>query len=444
MKPRPRPASLLAALLLLAAAPAGAVTAEEAYAAKLAGDYPRAIALYEQLAAQEPANPAHLFQLGTVQGWAGRYADALRTLERGLALAPLDADLRLAYGRVLAWSGDLGRAEEVFRALATGQPRNLEALNMLGRVQLWQRRFDAAEQTFGGILAVSSANTDALVGSGDVQRLQERYAEARAFYERALQADPQSQEIKQRLDGIRQAGHWRLDVGWEHSSFTGNSPRPDWEGWDAALRYALDKKTGVAFSAQWAKRFGLTDEQYSLGLDRRFTDAASGYVRASATPAADFFAKHMLDLGGEWRARAGDAQLPPTVLLLDYRAATYAPGTAHSLWLGVTQYTTRRVAVTAKYLFSRNLNDRWTQGWQARLDGEPSERWRWSLGYADSKESLSSTVFDFTRELRTRAVFGGFYREFSPALGLRLDLTREWSPGSPARNALHAGLVTRF
>jgi YaiO family outer membrane protein len=445
VKPRRRPASLLAAaLLFLAAAPARAATPEDTHAAKLVGDYPRAIALYEQLAAQEPANPAHLLGLGTVQGWAGRYADALRTLERGLALEPRDTDLRLVYGRVLAWSGKLGQAEAIFLALAAEQPRNLEALNLLGRAQLWQRRFDAAEKTFAGILALAPTDPDALIGSGDVQRLQERHAEARAFYERARQANPGSAEIRRRLAGIRQAGHWRLDAGAERSTFSGDSPRADWEGWDAALRYALDKKTGLAFSAQWARRFGLTDEQYSLGFDRRFGDAGSGYARASATPAADFFARRMLDLGGEWRARVGNEKLPPTVLLLDYRAAGYAPGTAHSLWLGVAQSTTRRVAVTAKYLFSRNLNHRWTRGWQARLDGEPSERWRWSLGYADSKESLSSTVFDFTRELRTRAVFGGFYREFSPAFGLRLDLAHEWSPGGPARNALHAGFVTRF
>lgn len=432
-------------MALLAAAPAlRAVTAEEAAAAKLTGDLPHAIALYERLVAQEPANPAHYLQLGTVQGWAGRHDDALRNLERGLALAPQDTDLRLAYGRGLAWAGKFGRAEAVLRALAAEQPRNLEARNMLGRALLWQKQFDAAEKIFADILTVAPADTDALIGSGDARRLQERYDEARPYYERARRTDPGSPEIKQRLAAVRQAGHWRLDAGWERSTFAGHSGRADWAGWDAALRYAFDKKTGLTLSAQRARRFGLTDEQYSLGLDRRFSDTVAGYVRASATPAADFFARHMLDLGGEWRVRPGNGKLPPTVLRLDYRAATYAPGTAHSLWLGVTPYPTHRVAVTGKYLFSRNLNNRWTRGWQVRFDGEPSERWRWNLGYADSRESLSSTVFDFTRELRTRAVFGGFYREFSPALGVRLDLTREWSPGVPARNALHAGLVTRF
>ncbi len=121
-----------------------------------------------------------------------------------------------------------------------------------------------------------------------------------------------------------------------------------------------------------------------------------------------------------------------------------SPGTAHSLWLGFRQATGRRIDVTVKALASRNLNAHWTRGWQMRLDGDPSELWHWNLGYADSRESLSSTVYDFTRELRHRAVFGGFYRELSPRLGVRIDLTHEWSPGQAARNALHAGIVTHF
>ena len=436
-------AAKLCLLLLSLVLAAPAATETEAFAAKQAGDYPRAIALYRELLATDPDNVEWLFQLGTVLGWAGEYGPALATLERGLALAPEHLDLRLARGRVLAWSGQLGRAEAIFRSILAAEPGNPDARNMLGRVQLWTRQFSAAEQTFDELLAVAPTNPDALIGRGDVEKLQERPDEARQYYERALQADPQSSDIQQRLASVRRAGRWRLDAGAEVSVFPGET-RDDWSGWDAALRYAVDKRTGVSLGLEQARRFGLTDWQYSLGADRRFSDDLSGYLRLSATPDADFFAQHMVALGGAWRARAGNERLPPTVVLADYRAATYGPGTAHTLWLGVTQYSNRRVAVTLRGLASRNLNERWTGGWQLRFDGEPADHWRWHIGYADSKESLSSTVFDFTRELRTRAVFAGGYYEFSPAFGLRLDATHEWAAGLPDRHALHAGFTTRF
>lgn len=71
----------LLVVCLLVVAPAGhAATPAEAFSAKQSGDYPRAIALYESLIIQEPANPEYYFQLGTVQGWAGRNDAALLTL----------------------------------------------------------------------------------------------------------------------------------------------------------------------------------------------------------------------------------------------------------------------------------------------------------------------------------------------------------------------------
>lgn len=434
---------LLATCLLLAVLRAGAATAEEAFAAKQAGDYPRAISLYQELLAADPGNTDLLLQLGTVQGWAKRYDDALATLERALALAPRDTDLRMARGRVLAWSGQHARAETVFQEIAAAEPRNLEAQNMLGRVQLWTRQFTAAEKTFDAILAAAPQDTDALVGRGDVEKLQDRPDLARPFYERAAAADPQSSEIKERLASVKRVGRWRLDAGIGASGFPGDV-RDDWLESHASLRYAADKRTGVGLSVLYADRFGLTDEQYGLGVDHRLTDDFTGTAQLSLTPDADFLAQRALDLSATWRARRGDEHWPATLVLVDYRVAAYRPGTAHSLWVGVTQYTPHRVALTVKALASRNLNDNWTGGWQARLDGEPADDWRWYLAYADGKESLSSSVFDFLSELRTRAVFGGIAHDFSPAFGLRLDFAHEWTIGLPDRNAFHAGFTTRF
>lgn len=436
----------LASLFLLAglaAIGASAATEEEARAARQAGDFPRAILLFEELVAADPDNVSFLLQLGTVQGWAGRYDQALATLERGLALAPTDTDLRMARGRVLAWSGQHGRAETVFREILGAEPANLEAQNMLGRVQLWTRQFDAAERTFDAILAAAPDNTDALIARGDIEKLQERPDAAREFYERAAVTAPTSREIQNRLAGVRRLGRWRLDAGLERSVFDGDS-REDWTDWRANLRYSVDRKTGLSVGIERADRFGILDTAYAMGADRRFTDNLSGTARVTLTPEADFLPVRALDLGTVWRVRVGDESLPGTLLLADYRAATYVPGTVHLVWYGLTQYTPFRVAVTLKGLAARNLNARWTGAWQFRLDGEPADNWRWHLAYADGKESLSSTVFDFLAERRTRAVFGGLHYEFSPALAVRLDLTHEWAAGLPDRNAFHVGFTTRF
>jgi YaiO family outer membrane protein len=433
--------ALCAALFI--AAPVRGATLEQALAAKQAGHHAEAAAMLEQLSAEHANDADILFQLGTVEGWLGRYDAALATFERGLRLAPTDLDLRLGYGRVLAWSGRLPQAEAIFRALVAEHPENLEAANMLGRVLAWQRQLDAAEAIFAEILHRDPRNTDALIGAGDVRRMQERFAEARDFYARAQKIEPDSADIRQRIESVQHAGPWRIDVGWEYSTFSGHT-RDDWHGWDAALRYALDERTGIALALERAHRFGFDDTQWTAALDRRFNDDWSAYLRLSATPHADFFAKHMTAFGAAWRVRRGDTHLLATILLADFRSATYAPGTARSLWLGATQYLNARVSLTGKALFTRNVDGEHTTGWQLRLDGEASDRWRWNLGGADSSESLSSTVFDFTRNLRTRAVFAGVACDFSLTRGVRVDLTREWTASVPTRTAIHVGFTQRF
>ena len=432
-----------AAVALATAVAQPAATFDEALAAKRTGDHARAIALLQELAAAQPEHAEILFHLGTVQGWAGRYEDALVTFERALRLAPSDVDVQLGYGRVLAWSGKHARAEAIFRRILEAHPENLEAQNMLARVLTWQRQLDAAGDIYRKILSTTPSNTDALIGQGDVERLQDRFADARDLYRQALALEPDSTEIQQRLASVRGAGRWRLDAGAEISTFAGNS-REDWHGIDVALRYSVDRRTGASLAYDYARRFGLTDVQYSLGGDRRFNDRWNGSARLSFTPQADFLARRTLALAANWRMREAGENSGPIVLLADYRASDFGVGTAHSLWLGATRYFSARLALTAKGLLSRNLNDDWTSGWQVRLDGEPTDHWRWHAGYADGYESLSSTVFDFTRQLRTRAVFVGAYREFSSTLGVRVDLTRESTTSLPARSALHVGITTRF
>ena len=234
------------------------------------------------------------------------------------------------------------------------------------------------------------------------------------------------------------------------------------------MRYAFDQKTGLSVAALWARRYGLTEKQYSVGIDRRITDDLFGYARASITPAAEFLASRTLSVGAEWKLPHGDGQFPSSRVLVDCSAARYAPGTVQSASVGLNQDTGLRLAmlrlpragssgnileakdagssivVTPRYSITRNLNGHWTRGWQFRLAGDFSANWHWDLGYADSRESLSSTVFDFLREVRNRAVFVGWMAEFSPVFGVRVDLSHEWSPGSPARNTAHVGVITRF
>jgi YaiO family outer membrane protein len=438
---RKRLCGLVVASVLAAAVRAGPW--EDALAAKSAGDYPRAIALLREITGREPHNAQALFQLGTVLGWTHQFDESIAVFQRGLSIAPANLDLRLGYGRVLAWSGHLEPAEQEIRSVLAEAPANVEATIMLARLRAWRRDYDAADAAYRSVLAHTPRQVDALVGLGDLQRWQERYPEALAFYREAEQADPQSAELKQKIAALRGLGRWRLDAGVEGSTFEGHE-RSDWSGWDASLRYSVDRRTGVSLGGEWARRFGRDDTQYHVGVDRRFSDRVGGYAIASVTPGAEFLARRSLAAGATWKVHDGTVRWPTLLLLGDVRFATYGDHTANTFWLGATQSLPHRLALTVRAGASRNLNGHWTDGWQTRLEGDPTERCHWYAGYADGHESLSSTIYDFIRRQRTQALMFGIYYEIDPSLGVRIDYAHEWTQPAPTRNGCHVGLVRRF
>lgn len=417
--------------------------AEEAAAARTAGNFPKAIALFDQALAQDPVNLTLLGQLGTVQGWAGRYDDALGTFERALRLAPDDAELRLGRARVLAWSGQQELALAEANALVAANPDNHDARILWARIQSWRRNYAEAESAYRSVIAARPDSVDALEGLGDLRKWQDRPTEARDLYQRALEHDPQYAGLRRKLGSMPHPGRWRLDLDHELSAFVGQD-RSDWNETSASLSHTLDRRTSVSLNVLSARRFGYSDTQYGFVLGRRFDDRRAGYIGASLTPAAEFLAKHTLSTGGSWRIHETGDGWPATFLTGDYRLARYGDRTAHTITVGPQHQATRGLSGTVRLIGSRSLDGQWKPGWMARLDAEPLERWHWFAGYADAAESISASAVDFSTPRRTRAVLAGWAWEFSAAFTVRLDYVHEWAARTPDRNVWHVGTTTRF
>lgn len=433
----------LAAGLLISAPALHASIADDAAAAKKAGDFKKAIALYEQAVALEPTNLELLAQLGTVQGWSGRYDDALRTYEVGLRLEPNDASLRYGRACVLAWSGKYDLALAEVTDLIAADPENSDAKVLWARIQSWRKNYDVAESTYRAVIAAHPDHVDALEGLGDLQKWQDSVVEARGFYQRALAVVPDYTELRQKFNSVRPPGRWRLDLDLEHSDFSG-SDRPDWNDSNAAVHYAIDKRSRLGLGVKEAHRFGSSNTQYEAVLGRRLDEHRAGYVGASFTRDASFLARRSFSAGGGWKLRDEGEGGPATILLGDYRVASYGTGTAHTAWLGPQVYLTPGMSATARVIASRDLNGGWAAGWQARLDADAGRRWHWCIGYSDAAESINASVIDFSTRRRTRAMLVGLAWSFSAAFSVRVDFAHEAADRTPDRNIWHVGTTTRF
>jgi YaiO family outer membrane protein len=433
----------MAAGLLLAAPAYAQNPFEEGMAAKQAGDFRKAIALFEQARAQEPENVTVLLQLGTVQGWSGRYEEALRTYELGLQLQPNDPALRLGRASVLAWSGKRERALAEVSEMVAADPENHDARVLWARIQSWRKNYAVAEGAYRTVLNAHPDHVDALEGLGDMQKWQERMMEARGFYQRALTVTPHYLELRQKMNSAREPSRWRVDFDLEHSDFAG-SDRADWNDANSTVHYAIDRRTNVAVGMEQAHRFGSSDTQYGAMLGHRFDDRRAGYVGASMTRDASFLARRTYSAGGGWRIGDDGESWPVTVLLGDYRVARYSSGTAQTVWFGPQLYAARRLSATARVGATRSLNGRWAAGWQTRIDVDPAEGWHASVGYNDAAESINASMIDFSTARRTRAVLIGVAWDISAAFSLRLDFAHEAADRTPDRNVWHVGTTTRF
>lgn len=420
---------------------------QQGLAAKQAGRHDEAIARLEAAVALEPRNVDALFQLGAVLGWTKRYHRALEILDRALKIAPQNSDLRLAIARVKMWQGDFAVAQREIDFVLAAQPGQIEARLLRARLLVWQKRAADAEAEFRRILAAAPARSDsqreALIGLGDLLAGQERFPEAGQMYRQVEAFDPESPEIRQKLRALNSDGAWRIDTGYSYSTFS-RQPRSDWHEGYMQLNHRFDRCWSGHLRSETSERFDLLDENIELGADARFTEWLSAYVTGAGTPDADFLPEWKGTTGGAWRFHHGQGVIPVSLLTFEFRHSAYREGDAQLFATGLQPYLVSRFWLTGQWLRTINLGGQITDGWLARADWAIDDHWTVYGGVAETKESLSPTVFDLGRSIPTHAAFGGVICEIGPAWSVRADFTQEEIDNSTIRRAVHLGCSVRF
>ena len=211
-----------------------------AMAAREAGRTSDAVARFEALARERPADASILRLLGTSYAAAGRYARAAATLEAAQRLAPRDRDIALARARVALWRGGPARAAAIADAVAAAEPDNME--------------LPALRASIAG--ARSAGRPVGVTATQGVSRVSLR-AGRRTWTETALAGD--------------------VGIG-RGATLTGEVEHLD--------------------------RGRVSDTRGALRIDAAVSPALSAYLGASATPDADFRERWAVRGGGEARLGA--------------------------------------------------------------------------------------------------------------------------------------------
>lgn len=113
------------------------------------GQYPAAIALWDELLGEEPDNPRALNNRGAALAKAGRLEEAIQSYHRALARNPQLAPAHANLARALMAQGKLEEAIPRLRLVLDLNPDSAELHNTLGRALAMKRQFAEAAAEFG-------------------------------------------------------------------------------------------------------------------------------------------------------------------------------------------------------------------------------------------------------------------------------------------------------
>jgi tetratricopeptide (TPR) repeat protein len=178
--------------LTLAAAQASD-PADEAFAA---GDYDRALALYDERLTRNPDDVDALVRSAQLLSWQSRFDEALARYDRALVLDPASPQARLERAKVLSWDGQLEPAVEAYRAYLDDHADDVDARVGLAATLSWLRRFEESRTEFQRGIEARPGNVDALVGMARTYAWSGELGEAREWYERALTVEPENKDAR--------------------------------------------------------------------------------------------------------------------------------------------------------------------------------------------------------------------------------------------------------
>lgn len=420
-----RLATILAALAVWAAVggDARAETFRDLYAeglrAQEAGRFEAAADRYERASRLAPTNTEVLRRLALVRGYQRDYDGALAALGRGLAIDPNSTDLRLTQSRILGWAGRNREARTVVDAVIAEHPRDAEAHSVKGRIEYYGGRFEVAEASFRRALEIDPANTEAAAGLADI--------------EKARQATGSGKPV-----AAGKPASWRVDTGYSRSRIS----RPSGDDWNEGfirLERATPAGTALSLRLDVSSRFSSTDTSAGIGVAHVFSPALRGYLEAAVSPGADFLPRREYGAGGGVRLYGGTGPIGPGVVTLDLRQRQYAGIETRNADPGFQQYFfDGRLGLTGKWIntFDRASHIR-LAGWYGRVDWQVLPAFRLFGGASEAPETDAGVTVD------TSSRFGGLAYDFTPQVGIRLDVGREDRENAYVRDSVAVGLVLR-
>jgi len=153
-------------------------------------DYPRALGLFERLAAASPRSAKALIGKGLALSGENRHEEAIAALEAAVALDARDAEALIGKGVALKALRRVPEAIDTYRRAIDVAPRNPNAHLNLGNALALLNRHEEALACYERVLALDPNSAEALNYEGNSLNALNRQSEAVKRFEKAVALDP--------------------------------------------------------------------------------------------------------------------------------------------------------------------------------------------------------------------------------------------------------------
>lgn len=223
-------------------------------------DYPRALALFERLAAAHPRAPKVLIGKGLALSGVNRHEEALQSLDEAIAIDARDAEALIGKGVALKALRRLPEAIDTYRRAIEVAPRNPNAHLNLGNALALLNRHEEALVCYERVLALDPNSAEALNYEGNSLNALNRQSEAVTRFEKAVALDPGVTEALSSLVYTKQR-------------------RWDWAGLPEQRQFLLDRVRARQYVANPFALLGICDDPELHQI------AARAYRRETLPPA---------------------------------------------------------------------------------------------------------------------------------------------------------------
>jgi YaiO family outer membrane protein len=230
---------------------------------------------------------------------------------------------------------------------------------------------------------------------------------------------------------------WQIDAGIQSSSFS-RVPQQSWnQEFLQVTRFFNNRETAIHAKATRYEQFSNIDDEYEIGIDRRFSQKLYGRLYISGSPDPVFRPDWRLDGGGGLRLSHDKAPVPLWATL-DVRHDVYPIADIETVNPGLKIEPLDNWSLASRLITVSQPDAATIYGWDARLDGQIEEGKRFYIGYADAPETVAAVT------VQTRTIFGGLALDVTPAYTLRLGYAHDDRENSYIRHVIDVSLSYKF